>query len=84
LVNEDIFLTSQRVKKEVAGIFGEKVGHPRIDTPLCEFRGEEDTVSWEEGLELGLCHSHQAAVMGCSVSDLFCTVGLICCPCGLL
>lgn len=52
MLNEDIFQTSQKVKKEAAGIFGgEKVGHPGIDKLFCEFRGEEDTVSWEDVLE---------------------------------
>lgn len=46
LGNEDIFQTSQRVKKEVAGIFGgHKAGHAKIHQPLCEFRGGEDIVS---------------------------------------
>lgn len=34
---------SQRVQKELRGIFGcENVGHSRMDKQLCEFRGEED------------------------------------------
>lgn len=57
-------------------------------TGSSEFRGRPLVLGkaseQEEGLELGLCHSHQEAGKGRSVSDLFYTMCLICCHRGLV